>query len=98
MILDPQPIGNSAGIGTDVGFEGSNAADQVLSCGMAVMVRAAASPRTRHRCEPGCVPTCAACNDNVPRSDPSSNHQASATPPDYVLCIWPPGYSRSQVS
>ena len=38
MILDPQPIGNSAGIGIDVGLEGGDAADQVLSRGMAVVV------------------------------------------------------------
>jgi hypothetical protein len=38
MILDPQPIGNGTGIGIDVSFEGGDAADQVLSRGMAVMV------------------------------------------------------------
>src|SRR4051812_18903309 len=38
MILDPQPIGNGAGIGIDVGLEGGDAADQVLGGGMAVMV------------------------------------------------------------
>jgi hypothetical protein len=38
VILDPQPIGNGAGIGIDVGLEGGDAADQVLGGGMAVMV------------------------------------------------------------
>ena len=38
MVLDLAPIGDGAGIGIDVGLEGGNTADQILSRGVAVMV------------------------------------------------------------
>src|SRR3954453_1176120 len=38
MILDPEAVGDGTGSGVDVCLEGSDAADQVLSRGMAMMI------------------------------------------------------------
>src|SRR3954463_9057802 len=38
VILDPEAVGDGTGSGVDVCLEGSDAADQVLSRGMAMMI------------------------------------------------------------